>query len=340
MAPRWEYVEIRARDGIVQAGAPVIISASRATDIPAFYADWFMRRLEVGYVKWINPFNGKPYYVSLEKTRAIVFWSKYPRPLFRFLDQLDEKGLNYYFTFTLNDYEDEKLEPRVPPLERRVAAFRELSERVGRSRVIWRFDPLILLEATGVAGLTRKLQRVGEQLHPYTEKLVISFADVGTYRRVPRNMAGTGYQEFDSRTMEEVARGLQGLNASWGLQIATCTESIDLSAFGIVHNCCIDGELMARVFQRDDLLMRFLGRSSPAQTSLRSPAAGKDVNRRLKDPGQRQACGCIMSKDIGRYDTCPHLCRYCYANRDAATAIRNYERYRAQAGADSEAILP
>lgn len=328
--PPWERVEIEARDGVFSGIAPVIVSASRGTDIPAFYGEWFMRRLEAGYVKWINPFIGKPLYVSFEKTRAIVFWSKYPQPMFRFLDTIEAKGLNYYFTMTLNDYEDEGLEPRVPPLEKRISAFQELSARIGRSRVVWRFDPLILLEGVGVEGLLAKVKEIGDQIHRHTERLVISFADIGSYKKVKRNMAGVAYQEFDDRTMEQVAEGLQQLNRAWGLSIATCSEAGDLSGFGIARSSCIDGELMARVFHHDETLMDFLG-CTPS-------AAG--LNRRMKDRGQRRECGCVASKDIGRYDTCPHLCRYCYANSDAATVARNYERYRLKGGLESEAVLP
>ena len=146
----WDKEEVIIGDGTkVSAQMPVIVSASRSTDIPAFYADWFMERLKAGYVKWFNPFNGVPLYVGFRKTRLVVFWSKNPVPMLTHLDALDEICPNYYFQFTLNDYDTERIEPNVPPVAARIETFRKLSERLGRDRVVWRFDPLILTGATG-----------------------------------------------------------------------------------------------------------------------------------------------------------------------------------------------
>ena len=111
----WESKDIVLDSGeTVKAQAPVIISASRATDIPAFFADWFRNRFEIGYIKWINPFNGKPLYVNFDNTRLIVFWSKNPEPMIKHLDYFDSIGVNYYFQYSLNDYEIEGLEAGVP----------------------------------------------------------------------------------------------------------------------------------------------------------------------------------------------------------------------------------
>ena len=149
----WKKEEIEIADGTkVLAQMPVIVSASRSTDIPAFYSDWFMERLKAGYVKWFNPFNGVPLYVGFKKMRCIVFWSKNPRPMLVHLDALDAICPNYYFQFTLNDYDAERIEPRVPPLDERVETFKRLSERVGKDRVVWRFDPLILTDKLSVTG--------------------------------------------------------------------------------------------------------------------------------------------------------------------------------------------
>ena len=124
----WEKEEIELEGGAkALAQMPVIVSASRATDIPAFYADWFMARLKAGYVKWLNPFSGVPLYVGFRRTRCIVFWSKNPVPMIPRLDALDAICPNYYFQFTLNDYEAEGIEPRVPPLADRIDTFRSLS---------------------------------------------------------------------------------------------------------------------------------------------------------------------------------------------------------------------
>ena len=320
----WDTVTIRTDAGeSVSAQAPVIISASRATDIPAFYADWFMERLRKGYVKWTNPFNGKPLYVSFQKTRAIVFWSKNPAPLLKYVDELDAMGLHYYIQYTLNDYDEEGFEPSVPSLAKRIETFQKLSERLGKARVVWRFDPLLISAQTPVERLLKKVEAVGDQLAPYTEKLVFSFADIEAYRHVKRNLQSA---HIDARegTLEEklaLARGIVALNQrhGWGLSIATCAEELDLMSLGIEHNRCIDDRLLMRCFFEDDVLMRFLGFERDLFGDLQPIGKG----RAKGDKGQRNACGCIQSKDIGEYNTCPHQCVYCYANRTAEGATRN-----------------
>ncbi len=298
--------------------APVIISASRATDIPAFYGDWLLRRLEQGWVKWVNPFSGKPAYVSLARARLFVFWTKNPGPLMAHLDTLDRKGLNYYFQFTLNDYGADRLEPGVPPLDERIATFIALSGRIGPEKVIWRFDPLVLTDRLDETGLLEKIAAVGDRLHRHTRRLVISFADVQGYANVLRNVsqAGIRIREFDGASMERVARGIAELNRGWGLEIVTCAEGVDLSDCGIGHGRCVDDCLIDRLFGHDEALMDFLRRGG-----------------REKDKGQRKACGCIRSKDIGAYNTCPHLCAYCYANAGHAAVARAFARHRPDGGA-------
>lgn len=161
----WETIDITTEAGeTVRAQAPVIISASRATDIPAFYADWFFDRLEKGYSVWTNPFNGVKSYISYARTRLIVFWSKNPRPLLPHLGKLREKGIRCYLHYTLNDYEAEGLERGVPPLDERIETFLRFSELLGKELVIWRFDPLVLTERTGVEELLRKAEQIGDRL--------------------------------------------------------------------------------------------------------------------------------------------------------------------------------
>lgn len=125
---------------------PEIVSASRSTDIPAFYADWFFHRLKIGYSAWINPFNGVKSFVSYKNTRFIVFWSKNPHPLLKHLDYLKERNIGCYIQYSLNDYEDEKLELKVPPIQFRIDTFKQLVDKLGVGRVIWCFDPLVLTD--------------------------------------------------------------------------------------------------------------------------------------------------------------------------------------------------
>lgn len=322
----WEKSKIITDKGNeVLAQTPIIISASRSTDIPAFYSDWFFERLKKGYVKWLNPFNRVPLFVSFEKARLFVFWSKNPKPIFKHLKYLDDRELNYYFQFTLNDYDKENFEERVPSLESRIETFIKLSEIIGKEKVIWRFDPYILTKEIGVDELLKKTENIGNKLKNYTNKMVFSFADIGIYSKVKKNLerGNINFQEFDKKTMNELASGLNELNKKWKFKIGTCTEKIDLDEYGILHNKCIDDDLIIELFNKDKELMDFLG--VKIQTNLFKEIKTKN----LKDKGQRTACGCIMSKDIGQYNTCPFGCVYCYANDSKEIALKNFRLNKA-----------
>ena len=266
------------------------------------------------------------------RTRLIVFWSKNPRPLLPHLGKLREKGIRCYLHYTLNDYEAEGLERGVPPLDERIETFLRLSELLGKELVIWRFDPLVLTERTGVEELLRKAERIGDRLRGHTEKLVFSFADIRAYRNVESRLRRNALpcREFDERQMLGMAAGLAELNEKWNYTLAACGERIDLSQFGVRRNKCIDDELIVRKFSDDPLLTDFLGVSREGL-----PGAGTAVRKNLKDKGQRPFCGCVASKDIGEYDTCPHGCAYCYANRSGEKASENYRLHRARPSAET-----
>ncbi|UMZ73680.1 DUF1848 domain-containing protein [Natranaerofaba carboxydovora] len=321
---KWSRVEIQTKEGKVEGVAPVIITASRSTDIPAFYSEWFFNRLEEGYIKWINPFNGKPQYVSFDKSRLIVFWTKDAGPIIKHLDRLQERNINYYFTFTLNDYENEGFEPGLRSLKERIETFKLLSKKIGKENIIWRFDPLILTDKIDVDLLLNKIKEVGDELNSYTDKLVISFVDITKYRKVRNNFRANNifYEEFATEKKHKIAEGLQKINEGWKLEIATCSEEVDLTEYGIKKNKCIDDELIMRNFAQDNELLDFLGKGY----------------HKLKDKGQRNICGCIISKDIGQYDTCKHQCIYCYANISPKVALDNYKKYL-KSNKNNEAIL-
>ncbi|MFD1315240.1 DUF1848 domain-containing protein [Namhaeicola litoreus] len=333
----WKKVEIKNDLGeIVEALAPVIVSASRSTDIPTFYADWFVDRWKKGYVKWKNPFNGVYAYVSFKNTRIVVFWTKNPKPIMHHLDFLDEHVKNYYFQYTLNDYDVEGYEGRVPGVATRIKSFKELSNRIGKKRVIWRFDPMILTDKIDVNELLRRVKNIGDQLKDYTEKLVFSYADISSYRKVETNLKNEAinYIEFDNNTMHEFAKGLQELNKSWNLEIATCAEKIPLEQYGIIHNKCIDDDLMIDLYGDDKLLMDFLGVKFEEATLFDENQEVKKT-KVIKDKGQRELCGCVMSKDIGEYNTCPHECVYCYANTSKEIARKNFKMHTANKTLDT-----
>jgi len=344
VAVQWKKKAIEIAPGnVVLAQSPMIISASRSTDIPAFYSDWFISRLERGFVTWFNPFNNSPLYVSLTDARLFVFWSKNPKPMLEPLpghretpiDVLESLQKNYYFQVTMNDYDLERIEPNVPPLDERISTFIRLSKRIGgafaRDRIVWRFDPLIITDKLTPRILLERISRIGDRIAPYTSRLVFSFVDISAYGKVAKNLTrgGVRAREFSKEEMLEVAEGVSCLTRGWGIQAGTCGEMEDLP--GIEHNRCIDDRLIAKCFNKDRELMGFIGaRFVQGNLFAQNPEEREDrwVSDHRKDSGQRKACGCIMSKDIGEYNTCPHLCHYCYANTNNAIALANWERHK------------
>lgn len=340
----WSKITVKKENGTeVVAQAPVIISASRSTDIPAFYAEWFFHRLKLGYSAWKNPFNGVTSYVSYAKTRFIVFWSKNPEPLLNYIDQLEKYKINCYIQFTLNDYEFEGLEKGVPSLSKRIQTFKDLVAKLGKGHVVWRFDPLILTDKISIQDLLHKIEFIGDSLFGYTEKLVFSFADIASYKKVKNNLEknNINYQEWDELMMNEFAYHLAELNKKWNYELATCGEKIDIEKYGILHNHCVDDTLMIRIAYKDKELMNFLGvelktKSNSLFESEVIPTFAIDLDnfhyaikkRDNKDKGQRAFCGCMVSKDVGEYNTCPHLCEYCYANSSKAIAVRNNNQHK------------
>lgn len=308
-------------EGIDNILEPVIVSASRETDLPRFYADWFLSRLGIGWCGWKNPFNGKLYKISFADMRMIVFWTKNPKPMLERLDEVEALGFkNYYFQFTLNDYDAERLEPNVPPVAERIDTFKRLATKIGKERVIWRFDPLLLSDKISVDVLLKRIDNIGQQLKEYTEKLVFSFIDIASYKKVQKNLVGYGVREFSADEQVQFTKGLAELNKDLGLELATCGESVGLSEYGIKHNKCVDDELMMRLFNDDAKLMDFIG----AEYDMFN---GWQIRKSKKDKGQRKACGCIVCKDIGAYNTCPHLCRYCYANSHDSIVMSNWKSH-------------
>jgi DNA repair photolyase len=289
----------------------MIISASRRTDIPAFYADWFMNRVREGYFYRVNPFNNRQvsgFSLKPENVDAICFWTKNPRPLMKHLAELYERGLNYYFQFTLNPYGKE-FEPNVPPIEERLATFRELAGRIGPERVVWRYDPVILSSATPEAWHLEQAEQLAGLLREATRRLVFSFYDYygKGQGRLHAALQGTGISLKDITAPEQAAglailvRGFKAIAERNGLRILSCSEEIDLSAVGIEYGACIDGALIRELFG---------GTSS-----------------QTKDRNQRDVCGCVESVDMGIYNTCHFRCSYCYANFNEALIESNCRKH-------------
>lgn len=268
----------------------MIISVSRRTDIPAFYPEWFVNRIKSGYVDVINPFNTKQANrvpLTERDVDCIVFWTKNPRLLMERLESLE--GYNYYFQFTVNGYGD-NLEPNVPGIEEITGTFIELSDRIGKEKVIWRYDPVILTSEYTVEWHCSHFRELAETLSGHTEKCVFSFADM--YARTKRNCRNLEIMDITTEDMESIAMSFSETCREFNLELSTCSEAIGLDKYGITHNKCIDDQLIKRLF-------------------------GIDVD--AKKDAQREYCGCVKCIDIGAYNTCLHGCRYCYAtfNHDA-----------------------
>lgn len=284
----------------------MIISASRRTDIPAYYSEWFMRRIREGYCTVPNPYNSKQIArVSLKPSDVdvFVFWTKNAGPMFPRLGELDALGYKYYFQYTVTGY-PAAFEPSVPRLDATVKTFGELAERIGPDRVIWRYDPIIISNITGYDYHREQFSRLAELLRGKTQRVVVSIVD--EYRKASLNfkrLASEGIFVGKSLDGEESARLMNHLVRTakdYGLEIYSCSETVDLRPFGILPGKCIDDDFIGRVF-------------------------GIDVNH-TKDKFQRKECGCVVSKDIGAYDACLHGCTYCYAST-INMAKKNYGKH-------------
>lgn len=289
--------------------------------------------------------------MSFKNMKAIVFWTKNPKPIIPHLSELDKRGIHYYFQVTLNDYVREGFEPNLPSVEERVEIFRNLSNLIGKERVIWRFDPLIITPEITPRNLLSRIWKIGNMLKGSTDKLVFSFVDVLSYRKVQNNLVrdtncftkeNVETAEMTAGQKLETVEGLVRLREiwkeqGWNLSLATCAEDIDLDQYGIEHNRCIDGELMKRIFADDEEFVYYLNTGHLPERDLfgqLSPRKQKSATA-LKDKGQRKMCGCMISKDIGMYNTCRHFCVYCYANTSKASVLNNAARH----SADSESLI-
>lgn len=271
----------------------MIISASRRTDIPAFYPEWFMNRTRAGYCTAVNPFNRRQVTrVSLrpEDVEVIVFWTKNPEPLIKHLRELDDRGFRYYFQYTLTGY-PQALEPQVPELKKGISTFKKLADRIGPEKVIWRYDPIVISNITDTNYHKKQIDHIARELEGFTHRLVISIVD--EYRKTKinfdqqeRRSINIERQISEDQVRDIIEFAVDRTKRS-KMEAFSCAEILNLKPFGLMPGKCIDDHYIKRVF-------------------------GIDVTSE-KDKSQRSECGCVHSKDIGAYDTCLHGCLYCYA---------------------------
>ncbi len=293
---------------IAQKFKKQIISVSRRTDISAFYSEWFMNRVRAGYCTVVNPFNANQVsYVSLKPNDVIgfVFWTRNPQPILKHLSELAKNKYEHYFQYTIIGYPKE-IDPKCPSVDSAIKTFKELSKLIGKEKVIWRYDPILLSNKTSYEWHIKQVTLLMKALSGYTNRLVISFID--SYRKTKIRMDKETTDSFkllpdtfNVQAYNKITEFIGKEAKKYDLEVQSCAEGIDLDKYGIIHGKCIDDELFSKI--------------------------GKVPFVLKKDPSQRKACGCVISKDIGANNTCLFGCKYCYATSSVKSAQDNYTKH-------------
>lgn len=278
----------------------MILSVSRRTDIPNYYSDWFFNRIKKGFLYVRNPMNAHQVSsidLSPNVIDCIVFWTKNPANM---LDRLGElKGYDYYFQFTVTGY-GQDVEQNLPDKKQVIIpTFKKLSETIGKEKVIWRYDPILINEKYTVEYHVKAFAEIARELSEYTEKIIISFVDL--YAKTQRNTKDLNMRGLTDEEMLALGSSLAKIASEYDLRIESCAENIDLRSVGIEHGHCVDRELIERI------------------TGFKMKCE--------KDKNQRAECGCFDSIDIGSYNTCKNGCKYCYANFNQDRVKQNAEKY-------------
>lgn len=273
----------------------MILSVSRRTDIPCCYSEWFFNRLKAGFVFVRNPWNFTQVSripLTPELIDCIVFWTKDAANMIPYLDQLDEMGYVYYFQFTLTPY-DREIEQNLRDKRELLNTFISLSKKIGREKIIWRYDPIIFNDQLSVCYHKEQFLRLCDKLHAYTDQVVISFLDL--YKKQKNGFFREAYPD----EVAELSSFIGKTADAYGLRVSACCENVDLQKYGIAAGSCIDKSLLEKV----------------CGVSLSVPA----------DKNQRPGCGCFESVDIGAYNTCTNGCLYCYATEKGGKAGERHD---------------
>lgn len=275
----------------------MILHTGLRTDIPAFYTEWFVNRLNEGFVMVRNPYNPlqvTKYRISPDVVDVISFCTKNPAPFLPYLDLL--RGYGQYWFVTITPYGKE-IEPNVPEKETVMKAFQELSKKVGIASIGWRYDPIFISADYPLERHICEFEQMARALSGYTTTCVISFIDL--YQKVLRNFPEVREVKKDQRIA--LAKEFVRIGKQYGMTIKSCAEGTELVLYGVDCSGC----MTASVFEQ---------------------AVGCPLNI-PKVKGARSECGCLLGCDIGAYNTCGHLCRYCYANYDAETVLNNLKHH-------------
>lgn len=279
----------------------MILSASRRTDLPSYYSEWFMNRLEEGYAYTRNPMNHSQVskiILTPEVIDCIVFWTKDPINIMDKLTRLDAMGYRYYFQFTLTPYSKD-MEQNLRDKKDIINTFILLSQTIGKGKVLWRYDPIILNDTLTMDYHTEMFELLCRQLKNYTDICTISFIDL--YSKLNPSIKGRSIREITEPEMLQLAAIFYEIGHSNGIELKACSEKINLSEYGIQPASCIDQRTIERI-------------------------CGYTIASK-SDTNQRPGCGCIQSVDLGAYNTCKNGCIYCYANLSEASIKCNYRKH-------------
>ena len=283
----------------------MIVSASYRTDIPAFYGEWFMRRLDAGHCTVRNPY-GRPYTVRLdrESVSGFVFWTRNAAPFLPVLDRLAHDGTPFVVHHTITAY-PRALETSVIEPARAARQVHALARAFGPRIAVWRYDPIIATGATPLSSHAERFARLAEALAGAVDEAVLSFASF--YRKTRRNLAGRGaglgWDDPPAERKRELIAEIAATAGTFGMQATICAQP-ELAAGGAGEARCIDARRLQDV-------------------------AGRPIAARPK--GNRPGCACDESRDIGAYDSCPHGCIYCYAVASRRAAKARHARHDPEA---------
>ena len=278
----------------------MLIFASGRTDIPAFYSEWFMNRVRAGFVDVRNPYYGEQvtrYKLTKDVVDCLVFCTKNPAPMIPYLEELKSLGLGLYFFVTITPYEKD-VEPNVPEKGTVMDSFCELSRILGKDRVCWRYDPIFTDEKYSVSFHIKAFRSMAEKLHEATDRCIISFIDL--YQKTKKNFPGV--KEVSENDQKFLASSLSRIAFENGIKIESCAEKLDLTSCGVEQGACVSREIIEKAANIHLL-----------------PKIGVSV--------LRKHCICLPTNDIGAYNSCPHLCKYCYANYDARLVAKNQAQH-------------
>ena len=271
----------------------MIINTGQRTDIPAFYSEWFANRLKEGFVCVRNPYNPDQvsrYRLDPSVVDVIGFCSKNPSPMYAYMDLLTDYGQYWFVTITPYGRD---IEPNVPDKHKLLEDFRYLSNLKGTNAVGWRYDPIFVSDRYTPEYHLRAFEQMASRLDGYTKIVVISFIDL--YPKVKRNFPEA--REVDRDTRLYLGERIIEIASAHGMTVRPCAEGNELAAFGADCSGCM-------------------------KISDYEKAIGKKLNV-PKIKTAREICSCYLSCDIGAYNTCRHLCRYCYANAEAERVLAN-----------------